>query len=153
FALPNNTTVFQRELQRSGVTVQMGPVLDGIADHMKNYPETQAFRVATQDPVDITRVLKETKADVLVCYLPVGSENAIRHYAKACLDAGVGMVNCVPVFIASSPEWANEFKKKNLPIVGDDIKSQVGATIVHRTLARLMGDRGVKLDRTYQLNT
>jgi myo-inositol-1-phosphate synthase len=153
FALPNNTEVFQKELPRTGVTVQMGPVLDGVADHMKNYPDHQAFRVADKDPVDVSRVLKETKADVLVCYLPVGSETAIRHYAQACLDAGVAMVNCVPVFIASSPEWSQEFKKKGIPIVGDDIKSQVGATIIHRTLARLMGDRGVKLDRTYQLNT
>jgi myo-inositol-1-phosphate synthase len=153
FALPNNTQVFQKELPRSGITVQMGPVLDGVAEHMASYPEAQAFRAATAEPVDVARVLRDTKADVLVCYLPVGSENAIRHYARACLDAGVAMVNCVPVFIASSPEWAAEFKKRNLPIVGDDIKSQVGATIVHRTLARLMGDRGVKLDRTYQLNT
>jgi myo-inositol-1-phosphate synthase len=153
FAKPNNTTVFQRELPKSGVKVQMAPVLDGIAEHMANYPENQAFRVSNEQPVDITRVLKDTGAEVLVCYLPVGSEQAIRHYAQACLDAGVGMVNCVPVFIASNPEWAQRFKEKKIPIVGDDIKSQVGATIIHRTLARLMGDRGTQLDRTYQLNT
>ena len=153
FANPNNTTVFQREIAKSGVNVQMGPVHDGVAEHMKNYPDAQAFRVANAASVDIARVLKDTGAEVLVCYLPVGSENAIRHYAQACLDAGVAMVNCVPVFIASNPEWAQQFKKRNLPIVGDDIKSQVGATIVHRLLARLMGDRGVRLERTYQLNT
>lgn len=120
---------------------------------MKNYPDHQAFRVADKDAVDVAKVLKETKADVLVCYLPVGSENAIRAYAQACLDAGVGMVNCVPVFIASNPEWAQRFRDRKIPIVGDDIKSQVGATIIHRQLARLIGDRGAKLDRTYQLNT
>jgi myo-inositol-1-phosphate synthase len=153
FAAPNNTTVFQRELPKTGVTVQMAPVLDGVAEHMKNYPDEQAFRIAEVPEVDVAKVLKETGAEVLVCYLPVGSENAIRHYAKACLEAGVAMVNCVPVFIASNPEWAAEFKKRKIPVVGDDIKSQVGATIIHRTLARLMGDRGVGLDRTYQLNT
>jgi myo-inositol-1-phosphate synthase len=153
FALPNNTQVFQTEVPATGVTVQMGPVHDGVAAHMKNYPDDQAFRVADEQPVDVAKVLKDSKAEVLVCYLPVGSETAIRHYAQACLDAGVAMVNCVPVFIASNPEWADQFKKRGLPIVGDDIKSQVGATIIHRTLARLMGDRGVRLDRTYQLNT
>jgi myo-inositol-1-phosphate synthase len=153
FAKPNNTTVFQRELPASNVKVMMGPVLDGVAEHMANYPEDQAFRASDEKPVDVARVLKDTGAEVLVCYLPVGSELAIRHYAQACLDANVALVNCVPVFIASNPEWAQMFKQKNLPVVGDDIKSQVGATIIHRTLARLMGDRGVRLDRTYQLNT
>jgi myo-inositol-1-phosphate synthase len=153
FSAPNNTQVFQRELPATNVTVQMAPVLDGVAAHMKNYPDDQAFRVAETQAVDVAEVLKGVRADVLVCYLPVGSEQAIRHYAQACLDAGVAMVNCVPVFIASSPEWAERFKARGLPIVGDDIKSQVGATIIHRTLARLMGDRGVRLDRTYQLNT
>ena len=90
---------------------------------------------------------------MLLCYLPVGSEQAVKHYAQACLEAGVGMVNCVPVFLASDPEWAQKFRDAGLPIVGDDIKSQVGATIVHRSLARLFADRGVALDRTYQLNT
>ncbi len=89
----------------------------------------------------------------LICYMPVGSEQAVRHYARACLEAGVAMVNCVPVFISSDPEWAKKFRDAGLPIVGDDIKCQVGATIVHRTLTRLLGDRGVHLDRTYQLNT
>ena len=97
--------------------------------------------------------MRESQADVLICYLPVGSEQAVRHYARACLDAGVAMVNCVPVFLASDPEWAARFRSAGLPIVGDDIKSQVGATIVHRTLGRLFADRGISVDRTYQLNT
>lgn len=153
FALPNCTKVFHRELPEYDVTVQMGPVLDGVAAHMRDYPDDRAFRVAEATPCDVVEVLRESKADVLVCYMPVGSEQAVQHYAQACLDAGVAMVNCEPVFIASHPEWAAQFRKKSLPVVGDDIKSQLGATIVHRMLARLMGDRGVKLDRTYQLNT
>lgn len=153
FAPPNCTTVFQAELLRSGVTVRMGPVLDGVARHMADYPEDRAFRVAEEKPCDVARVLKEADAEVLVCYMPVGSEDAVHHYAQACLDAGVAMVNCEPVFIASHPEWAQEFRRRKLPVVGDDIKSQLGATIVHRMLTRLMGDRGVRLDRTYQLNT
>ena len=153
FAAPNNTTVFQRDLPKTGVRVVMGPVLDGVADHMTDFPEDQAFRVSDAPPVDVTRVLKESGAEVLVCYLPVGSENAARHYAQCCLDAHVAMVNCLPVFIASHPEWAEKFERAGVPIVGDDIKSQVGATIVHRALARLVSDRGARLDHTYQLNT
>jgi len=153
FAPPNCTTIFQRELPRSGVIVQMGPVLDGVAAHMMDYPEDRAFRVADEKPVDVARVLRETGAHVLICYMPVGSEEAVKYYARCCLEAGVAMVNCVPVFIASHPEWAAEFRQKNIPVIGDDIKSQLGATIVHRALARLMCDRGVKLERTYQLNT
>jgi len=153
FAEPNCTTVFQEELPDYGVTVQMGPVLDGIADHMKDYPEDRTFLVADADPVDPAEILRESKAEVLLCYLPVGSEQAVRAYAQACLDAGVAMVNCVPVFIASHPEFAEEFRKRGLPIVGDDIKSQFGATILHRLLVRTLCDRGVGIDRTYQLNT
>jgi myo-inositol-1-phosphate synthase len=153
FAKPNCVMVFQGALPVSDVLVQMGPPLDGIAPHMMNYPEEDAFRQADAEPVDVVRVLRETKADVLVCYMPVGAEQAVHHYAQACLDAGVAMVNCVPVFIASNPEWADRFRKRGIPIVGDDIKSQVGATIVHRMLTRLFGDRGTALDRTYQLNT
>ncbi len=153
FAEPQCTTVFQPDLPSYGVTVQMGPVLDGVAAHMADYPEAQAFRVADEKACDVAAVLRETEAEVLVSYMPVGSEDAVRHYAQACLDTGVAFVNCVPVFIASDPEWSEKFREKNIPIVGDDIKSQLGATIVHRVLARLMGDRGVKLRRTYQLNT
>ena len=153
FAVPNCTKVFQSALPISEVLVQMGPVLDGVAPHMADYPDDEAFRPSDDDPVDVVQVLKDAKAEVLVCYMPVGSEEAVRHYARACLEAGVGLVNCVPVFIASDPEWAEKFHDAGLPIVGDDIKSQVGATIVHRSLTRLLGDRGVVLDRTYQLNT
>jgi myo-inositol-1-phosphate synthase len=153
FAKPNCTRIFQKAIQVSNVEVCMGPVLDGLAPHMLDYPEDEAFRAADEAPVEVARVLSDTRAEVLICYLPVGSEQAVRHYAQACLDAGVAMVNCVPVFIASDPEWARRFREAGLPIVGDDIKSQVGATIVHRELARLFGDRGVSLERTYQLNT
>jgi myo-inositol-1-phosphate synthase len=153
FAKPNCTMVFQSELPSSGVTVQMGPILDGVAPHMNDYDDDEAFRPAKQEPVDVTKVLRESGAEVFVCYLPVGSELAVRHYAQACLDAGVAMVNCVPVFIASDSAWAAKFRDAGLPIIGDDIKSQVGATIVHRMLTRLFGDRGYSLDRTYQLNT
>lgn len=153
FAKPNCTMVFQKGLPVSDVIVQMGPVLDGVAAHMANYPEDQAFRPADKEPVDVTKVLIDSKADVFVCYLPVGSENAAYHYAQACLDAGVAMVNCIPVFIASNPEWAAKFQKAGLPIIGDDVKSQLGATIIHRVLTRLFDDRGINLDRTYQLNT
>ncbi len=153
FARPNCTTVFQSVLPASEVEVQMGPILDGVAPHMADYPDADAFRPADREAVDVVHVLKATKAEVLVCYLPVGSEVAVRHYARACLEAGVAMVNCVPVFIANDPGWAGKFRDAGLPIIGDDIKSQIGATIVHRTLTRLIQDRGVSLDRTYQLNT
>jgi myo-inositol-1-phosphate synthase len=152
FAAPNCTAIFQEKLPASGVSVQMGPVLDGVAEHMARHPVERAFRVADESPVDVARSLRESGADVLVCYLPVGSERAVRHYAEACLEAGVALVNCVPVFIASDPAWAERFRAARLPIVGDDIKSQVGATIVHRILTKLFEDRGVKLNRTYQLN-
>ena len=153
FAKPNCTKLFQTALPVSDVMVMMGPVLDGVAAHMADYSADEAFRPADEEPVDVVQVLKDAKAEVLVCYMPVGSEEAVRHYARACLEAGVAMVNCVPVFIASDAEWANKFREAGLPIVGDDIKSQVGATIVHRMLTRLFGDRGIQLDRTYQLNT
>jgi myo-inositol-1-phosphate synthase len=153
FAKPNCTRVFQSSLPVSNVVVQAGPVLDGVAPHMAEYPDEVAFRSADLEPTDIAAALRRSGAEILVCYLPVGSEQAVKHYAQACLDARVAMVNCVPVFLASEPEWAEKFRAAGVPIIGDDIKSQVGATIVHRTLARLFADRGVGLDRTYQLNT
>lgn len=153
FAQPNCTAVFQPELPKSGVSVRMGPVLDGVAAHMRNYPENQAFRVADDKPCDVAQTLRDAKADVLICYMPVGSEEATQYYARAALETGTAFVNCMPVFIASNPEWADQFRKRNVPVIGDDVKSQLGATITHRVLARLMGDRGVSLDRTYQLNT
>ena len=120
FAHPNCTTVFQRELSENSVTVQMGPVLDGIAGHMDRYPNDRAFRLSDAEPVDIVEALEASGAEILVCYLPVGSQQAVRHYAQACLDTGVAMVNCVPVFIASEPAFAEEFTNKGLPIVGDE---------------------------------
>ena len=137
----------------SNVIVQAGPILDGVAPHMADYPDDSAFRVVDLEPTDVAAALRASGAEVLVCYLPVGSERAVKHYAQACLEAGVAMVNCVPVFLASDEVWGAKFRDAGLPIIGDDIKSQVGATIVHRALARLFADRGVGLDRTYQLNT
>jgi len=153
FAKPNCTRIFQKVIPISNVVVQMGPILDGLAGHMLDYPEDEAFRPAEDGPVEVVRTRRESRAEVLICYLPVGSERAVCHYARACLDAGVAMVNCVPVFIASNPELAAEFTKKGLPLVGDDIKSQFGATLLHRIITRTLGDRGAKIERTYQLNT
>jgi myo-inositol-1-phosphate synthase len=153
YAKPNCTKNIVNEIPASSVVVQMGEVLDGCSDHMAEYPEDRAFRVASEKSVDVVKVLKETQADVLVCYLPVGSEKAVKFYAQACLDAKVAFVNCIPVFVASNPEWGQKFKDAGIPCVGDDIKSQVGATIVHRILTKLFTDRGVRLDCTYQLNT
>jgi len=153
FAKPNCTRIFQSALPVSNVIVQAGPVLDGVAAHMIDYPDDNAFRVVDLEPTDVASALQSSGAEVLVCYLPVGSERAVKYYAQACLEAGVAMVNCVPVFLASDEVWGTKFRDARLPIIGDDIKSQVGATIVHRALARLFGDRGVGLDRTYQLNT
>ncbi len=142
----NNTVKFAN-VGNLDVEVQRGPTLDGLG---KYYRET--VEESPAEPVDVAQVLRDTKADVLVSYLPVGSEEAQRFYAQACLDARVGFVNAIPVFIASDPEWAAKFWEANVPIVGDDIKSQVGATITHRLLARLFEDRGTAIDRTYQLN-
>ncbi len=153
FAKPNCTRIFQSALPVSNVIVQMGPLLDGVAAHMADYPDDSAFRPVDLEPTDVAEALRASGAEILVCYLPVGSEQAVKHYAQACLDAGVAMINCVPVFLASDPLWAEKFRAAGVPIVGDDIKSQVGATIVHRALVRLFSDRGVGVDRTYQLNT
>lgn len=142
-----NNTVKIADVPPLGVTVQRGPTLDGLG---RFYRET--ITEADGEPVDVVQVLRDTEADVLVSYLPVGSEDADRFYAQAALDAGVAFVNALPVFIASDPEWAEKFRAAGVPIVGDDIKSQVGATITHRVLAKLFEDRGVQLDRTMQLN-
>ena len=152
-APPNNTRALYPKLPRSSVVVDMGPVLDGVAEHMRDYPPEEAFVVAERRPADVTEVLRRSGAEILVNYLPVGSQAATEHYARACLEAGVSFVNCIPVFIASDPQWGGEFERRGIPIVGDDVKSQLGATIVHRMLAKLFDDRGIELDRTYQLNT
>jgi myo-inositol-1-phosphate synthase len=146
FSGQNNTIRFA-PVGELGITVQRGPTFDGLG---KYYRET--IEESPAEPVDVTDVLRSSKADVLVSYLPVGSEQAQKHYAQCALDAGVAFVNAIPVFIASDPVWAAKFEEAGVPIVGDDIKSQVGATIVHRILARLFEDRGMVLDRTYQLN-
>ncbi|TWT45347.1 Inositol-3-phosphate synthase [Phycisphaerae bacterium RAS1] len=153
FAKPNCTTVFCGDVARSGVTVQMGRPLDGVAPHMLEQPEDRSFRVADAKPCDVVEELKRSKAEILINYLPVGSEEAVKFYARCALDAGIGFINCMPVFIASHPEWAEQFARRGIPCVGDDIKSQLGATITHRVLTRLFEERGVRLDRTYQLNT
>ncbi len=152
FALPNCTKVLYPDMPLKGVEVKMGPVLDGVAAHMANYPEERRFVVANVPSCDVKHELEESGADVLVNYMPVGSEQAVRFYAQAALDAGIGFLNCMPVFIASNPEWARKFKDRGVPIIGDDIKSQIGATIVHRALAQLFRDRACTMDRTYQLN-
>ncbi|MBI2881415.1 MAG: inositol-3-phosphate synthase [Candidatus Tectomicrobia bacterium] len=153
FAPPNCTMRIVDEMPDYGVTVQMGPVLDGIASHMKEYPPERTFVPSDRPPCDVEAALRESGAEILLSYLPVGSEKAVRLYAQCCLNAGVSLVNCVPVFIVSDPEWEKRFRQRGIPVVGDDVKSQVGATIVHRTLTRLFEKRGVKLLRTYQLNT
>jgi myo-inositol-1-phosphate synthase len=153
FAPPNCTKVFMRDIGRTGVTVRMGPVLDGCSDHMAEYPDDQRFIPSDAAPADVADALRKSGAEVLVHYLPVGSQKAAEFYAEACLAAGVSLVNCIPVFIVSDATWARRFTRAGIPCIGDDIKAQVGATIVHRTLTRLFRDRGVALDATYQLNT
>jgi myo-inositol-1-phosphate synthase len=143
---PNNTHRFA-DVPRTGVTVERGPTFDGLGRYLRDEIEESAAPVC-----DVAEILDRTKTEILVSYLPVGSEQATRFYAEQALEAGCAFVNCIPVFIASDPEWRKRFEAKKLPIIGDDIKSQVGATIVHRTLANLFRERGVRLDRTYQLN-
>jgi myo-inositol-1-phosphate synthase len=156
FELPNCTKVFCPGIPKTNVKVKMGRILDGLSEHMKHYEEKYSFvpserKEATKE--DIVKTLKASRADMLLNYLPVGSEEATKFYAECALDSGVAFINNIPVFIASDPVWAERFRKKKLPIIGDDIKSQLGATITHRTLVDLFKKRGVKLDRTYQLNT
>jgi myo-inositol-1-phosphate synthase len=152
FEPPNCTKLIYPDVPRKNVEVKMGPVLDGVAPHMRNYPEEKRFVIADAPPCNVREELISSGAEVLVNYMPVGSEQAARYYAQAALDAGVGFVNCMPVFIASNPEWAGKFQDSGVPIVGDDIKSQIGATIVHRALTQLFKDRACVMDRTYQLN-
>ncbi|KRE84136.1 inositol-3-phosphate synthase [Arthrobacter sp. Soil764] len=142
-----NNTIKIADVPPTGVTVQRGHTLDGLG---KYYLET--IEESTDEPVDVVQALKDAKVDVLVCYLPVGSQQAAEFYAQAAIDAGVAFVNALPVFIAGTKEWADKFTAAGVPIVGDDIKSQIGATITHRVMAKLFEDRGVTLDRTYQLN-
>jgi myo-inositol-1-phosphate synthase len=156
FSPPNCSAIICDDLPDSGVTVKMGKVLDGIADHMQEHDDANTFVLSDQNEIskdEMVALLKDTGAEVLLNYLPVGSEKATRFYAECALEAGVAFINNIPVFIASDPEWADKFRDKNIPLIGDDIKSQLGATIIHRTLTDLFKKRGVKLERTYQLNT
>ena len=156
FSKPNCTIVFCEDIPQSGVKVQMGKILDGFSEHMKDYADKYTFVIADEpEPTkeEIVNVLKYSGTEVLLNYLPVGAEEATRFYADCALEAGVSFVNNIPVFIASDPVWAKRFEEKNIPIIGDDIKAQLGATITHRILTDLFKKRGVKLERTYQLNT
>lgn len=156
FAKPNCTAVFQADIPDSGVTVKMGAVLDGISEHMAAYTDDRTFiRSSAREltKAEIVQTLRDSRTEVLLNYMPVGSEQAARFYADCALEAGVAFINNMPVFIASNKQYADKFKARNLPIIGDDIKSQLGATITHRILTDLFAKRGVKLVRTYQLNT
>ena len=156
FAKPNCTAVFAANVPATGTVVKMGAVLDGVADHMADYKDDRTFIVANDtqpSKADVVAELKASGTDVLMNYLPVGSQQATEFYAECALEAGVAFVNNIPVFIASNPEWAKKFEDAGVAIIGDDIKAQLGATIVHRVLTDLFAKRGVKLERTYQLNT
>jgi len=155
FAPPNCTQIFQRDISSTGVHVLMGHVGDSLSAHMENYPENRRFVLsghpeATQP--EVVAALKKSRADILLNYLPVGSEKAAHFYMECALTAGVAVINNMPVFIASNKTWAKRFRDRNIPIIGDDVKSQIGATIIHRALTNLFRQRGVNLDHTYQLN-
>lgn len=152
FEKPNCTLIFERNIVNGDVPVMMGPILDGIAPHMKDYPPDRTFIPADEKPVDVVDVLKKSGAEILVNFVPVGAEKAARFYADACLKAGAAFINCMPAFIVSDPEWAEKFKKAGIPAIGDDVKSQLGATILHRAIANLFRMRGIKMERSYQLN-
>lgn len=151
-APPNNTRIFHALPPGAGPVVQMSPILDGISEHMADYPQEVRFIPAEIPPIDVAEHLRQTRTDILINYMPVGAQKATEHFAQACLDAKVAFVNCVPCFIVSDQIWAERFRQRGLPCVGDDIKAQLGATITHRTLARLFASRGVRIDNTYQLN-
>jgi len=156
FCEPNCTNIFFPNIPSSWVKVRMGKISDGFSSHMKDYPDKQTFVIADateSKKEEVIKALKDSGAEIMMNYLPVGSEEATRFYADCALEAGIAFINNIPVFIASDPLWAKRFEEKNIPIIGDDIKAQLGATIVHRTLTDLFKKRGVKLERTYQLNT
>lgn len=153
FSSPNNTLIFNKNVPILGVKVLRGPTLDGIAEHMIEYPDNIRFVESKEAPVDVLNVLKKIKPDIFINYLPVGSEKASKFYAECCIEAGVNFINAIPVFICSKQEYIKRFEEKGLVCAGDDIKAQVGATIVHRTLINLIERRGVKILKTYQLNT
>jgi len=146
YARPNNT-ITVAEVPNTGVTVQKGPTLDGLGRHL-----SRIVTASSEPDVNVKKILQDTGADMLVNYLPVGSTNAVRHYASQALEAGIGFLNAIPVFIASEPKWQQAFAEKKLPLAGDDVMSQLGATVVHKTLVKLFVDRGVLIEGTYQLN-
>lgn len=156
FAKPNCTTVFQKDIPKYGVKVVMGRILDGVSEHTQEFDED--IRVVLSDVKEPTKeefvkMIQSSGAEMLINYLPVGSKQAVEFYAECALEAGVGFINCMPVFIASDPRWIENFRRKGLPCIGDDIKSQLGATITHRELIKLFEERGIRITHTYQLNT
>ena len=156
FAPPNNTKTFCDDFAYDGLRVHMGSVLDSVPDHMSRYPERQRFVVARRpdaSAAEIEKLLRESGAEILMNYLPVGSQKATEFYAECCLATGVSLINCIPVFIVSDKLWGERFNRAGIPCVGDDVKAQIGATVVHRVLARLFRERGASIDATYQLNT
>ncbi|MEC4985378.1 MAG: inositol-3-phosphate synthase [Oscillatoria sp. PMC 1068.18] len=156
FAPPNCTTIFCESIPKTGIKVQMGKVLDSFSDHLRNYPQETTFILSDRPEAtqaEIIKTLQQSQVEILLNYLPVGSETATQFYAECALKANVAFINCIPTFIASNSLWAEKFKKKNIPLIGDDIKSQLGATILHRTLCDLFSKRGIKIERTYQINT
>lgn len=156
FQAPNCTKDIYKEVPKKNVNVTMGKILDGYAPHMDGYEDKYSFVLSDEKEAtkeDVVKVLRKSGAEIILNYLPVGSEQAVKFYADCAIEASVGFVNSMPVFIACDPEWAKRFEEANLPIIGDDVKSQLGATIVHRVLTNIFRDRGVELDRTYQLNT
>lgn len=155
FQKPNCTKIFQKAMPKTNVIVRMGRILDSYAKHMEDYDENVSFRLSKEkEPSkdEVVQLIRETETEILINYLPVGSEEATRFYAECALESGTAFINCIPVFIASDLEWARKFEQKNIPIIGDDIKAQLGATIIHRTLIKLFKKRGVKIERSYQLN-
>jgi myo-inositol-1-phosphate synthase len=155
FSNPNCTTRFCK-VSYMGTKVKMGKILDGFSEHMKYHEDDKTFILSDENEPskkEIIDILQNSETEVFLNFLPVGSEEAVKFYAECCLDSGIAFINCMPVFIASDKEWSKKFKEKNIPIIGDDVKSQIGATITHRVLTNLFKQRGVKLERTYQLNT
>jgi myo-inositol-1-phosphate synthase len=152
FSKPNCAIQLTKERIEETTLVRLGPILDGVADHLDYYDDSERVLPAAGDPVDVVAALRGTGTEVLICYLPVGSEQGVRFYAEACLKAGVAFVNCVPVFIASNNTFAERFTRAKIPLIGDDVRSQVGATILHQRVVELLSERGYALTNTYQLN-
>ncbi len=151
FEKPNCTMKFS-DVPYKGIDVLKAPVFDGVSNHMLSYPKDKTFVVSNKPSVNVARILEEKNADILISYMPVGSKKATEYYAEACLKSNTAFINAIPEFIVSSEKWSKRFTRENIPCIGDDIKSQIGATILHRTITKLLCERGVKIERTYQLN-